>query len=157
MNALQMCIAFLGRVLLSAIFLLSAFTEMMDWSGTEQVVLLQMTKWTMYPCQENVVIFLETVRPWFPWLVMGAVALKVLGSLMMILGWGVRVGAFLLMIFLVSATLLVHDFWNQIGDAQTLETIMFLKNTAIFGGLLVVLAFGKGSFAGKVVPNKKPE
>jgi len=45
-------------------------------------------------------------------------------------------------VFTVAATLVFHQFWVAPADQAVLQTIMFLKNVAIFGGLLHVFAHG---------------
>lgn len=61
------------------------------------------------------------------------------GSLLIILGWWARLGALLLMTFLVVATLMAHNVFINPD-----EQIQFAKNAAIFGGLLMILAVGPG-------------
>jgi len=52
--------------------------------------------------------------------------------------WEVSVGAWLLIGFLVSAALVMHDFWAA-EDAQVRQTEMaqFMKNVALAGAALV--------------------
>jgi putative oxidoreductase len=71
----------------------------------------------------------------------GIIAL--LGGLSILLGFQTRVGAYLLVIFLVPVTLMMHNFWSM-SDPLTLqiEKAMFLKNVAMLGGALVITYFG---------------
>jgi putative oxidoreductase len=71
----------------------------------------------------------------------GIIAL--LGGLSILLGFQTRVGAMLLVIFLVPVTLMMHNFWS-ISDPTMLqiEKAMFLKNIAMLGGALVIAHFG---------------
>jgi uncharacterized membrane protein YphA (DoxX/SURF4 family) len=51
-------------------------------------------------------------------------------------------GAKLLMLFLLVVTPIMHPFWGAYGDAHTekaVDTIMFFKNAALFGALMVYL------------------
>ena len=75
----------------------------------------------------------------------GGIAFMVLGSLSLLLGFKVRVGAAMLALFLVLANYYFHDFW-AFEDAQAKEQqmIAFMKNTAIFGAMLFVMANGAG-------------
>jgi uncharacterized membrane protein YphA (DoxX/SURF4 family) len=52
----------------------------------------------------------------------------------------VRWGAVLLIIFLIPTTLVFHPFW-----ANPDETIAFLKNLGLIGGLLLMYYVGAGS------------
>jgi putative oxidoreductase len=71
----------------------------------------------------------------------GIIAL--VGGLSILLGFQTRVGAGLLVIFLVPVTLMMHNFWS-VSDPMTLqiEKAMFLKNIAMLGGALVITYFG---------------
>jgi putative oxidoreductase len=71
--------------------------------------------------------------PLAPVLLAAAVALMLVGSVLVISGVRVRLGAILLLLFLVPTTLLFH---NDVSDPQ--ERIALLKNLSIMGGLLLV-------------------
>ena len=71
-------------------------------------------------------------------------AVLVVGGLVLAFGYQARMAAALLAAFTVVATLLFHAFWAAPTDQAVLQTIMFLKNVAIFGGLLHVFAHGTG-------------
>ena len=71
--------------------------------------------------------------PLAPLLLVAAMALMAVGSVLVISGWRSRLGAVLLLVFLVPTTLLFH------GDvADPAERIQLLKNLSIIGGLLLV-------------------
>jgi len=78
----------------------------------------------------------------------GAIFLLSLGGVSVILGAWTRIGAFCLLVFLGAATWYFHDFWRFADPMQRqLQTIQFMKNLAIAGGLLALLAFGGGSWS----------
>lgn len=146
MNIFQAGIGYLGRVFLSIIFLFSALIEVWDWGATEQQYNAVFTKWMhIYQGNETMSLWLADLLPWLPTVVMVSIAFRFLGSLFMILGFKVRLGAFFLFIFAVGETGVMCDFWNLMGPEQTTTMMMFFKNIAIIGGLMVVMAFGKGS------------
>jgi putative oxidoreductase len=78
--------------------------------------------------------------------VSGIIAL--VGGLSILLGFQTRVGACLLVIFLVPVTLMMHNFWS-VSDPMTLqiERAMFLKNVAMLGVALVISYFGADPFS----------
>lgn len=83
-----------------------------------------------------------------PALLIGAAVVELIGSLSIIFGYKARAGAILLMLFIIPATYIFHDFWNETNDAaMQLQQIMFLKNLAIFGGLLYIACEGPGRWA----------
>jgi len=89
--------------------------------------------------------------PLVPLFLLAAVILEIGGSLSLFLGLRVKLGAAALLIFLIAATLIFHNFWAFMGAEKQEQMINFMKNVAIMGGLLFVLTFGPGpmSFDGK--------
>jgi putative oxidoreductase len=57
-------------------------------------------------------------------------------------------GAFLLLVFLVPVTLVMHKFWG-IADPQMamLQKANFLKNTSLIGACLLVMYYGSGPYS----------
>jgi putative oxidoreductase len=67
------------------------------------------------------------------------------GALSIMLGWHARIGAALLVLFLVPVTVTMHAFWNVADPMQAqLEQAMFMKNAGLLGGALLVAYFGAG-------------
>lgn len=75
------------------------------------------------------------------------IIVEILGAIMLIVGWKTRLAAWVLVAFVVVATLLAHRFWA--GDpAQYVNQLNhFLKNLAMIGGLLLVAVHGPGRLA----------
>jgi putative oxidoreductase len=73
---------------------------------------------------------------------LGAVAVEIGGSLLLIAGYKTRIIAAGMAVF----TLLTAVFFHR-NFADQNQMIHFMKNIAIFGGLLQVVAFGAGRFA----------
>ena len=73
----------------------------------------------------------------------GVIAL--VGGLSVLLGFQTRIGAGLLVIFLVPVTLMMHNFWAA-ADPLTyqIERAMFLKNLTMLGGALLISYYGAG-------------
>jgi putative oxidoreductase len=71
--------------------------------------------------------------------------LALAGGLSVLLGYRARFGAFLLLLFLVPVTLVMHRFWG-LADPQVaaLQRVMFLKNLSMIGGALVLMYYGSG-------------
>jgi putative oxidoreductase len=75
----------------------------------------------------------------------GAIAFLALGSISVILGFRARIGALLLLVFLVLATYYFHNFW-AIDDPQKKqeEMINAMRNSALMGAMLFIVANGPG-------------
>lgn len=115
----------LGRLLLSCIFLMSGIHKIFSWPQTAESMR-----------QEGM--------QFVPFFLIMAILFEVGGGFLVLLGLKARLGALALLVFLVPVTLIFHDFWQYQGEAQTMQMINFLKNTAILGGLLVLLGHGAG-------------
>jgi putative oxidoreductase len=78
----------------------------------------------------------------------GAIGLLLIGGLSVILGAWTRFGSIFLLVFLTAATWYFHDFWRIVDPVQRqLQSIQFMKNMAIAGGLLSLIAFGGGPWS----------
>ena len=69
----------------------------------------------------------------------GSIAFLLIGSLLLLLGYKTRVGAFMLLLFIVPTTLLFHWDFEDIT-----QTIALYKNAAIASALLLLMAHGPG-------------
>ena len=121
-------VAPLGRFLLSLIFVASAAGKLADWNGTLKMLV-------------------DKDLPSPDVLLSIAVALEIIGGLMVMLGFFARWGAVALLLFIVPASVLMHNFWAADPSVSQMQMINFMKNVSITGGLLLVLAFGSGPFS----------
>ena len=74
----------------------------------------------------------------------GAIVFLLVGSLSVIAGYKARIGAVLLLAFLVLASYYFHPFWKLDGQAQQDQMIQFMKNLSMMGGMLFIVANGSG-------------
>jgi putative oxidoreductase len=76
----------------------------------------------------------------------GAIAL--LGGLSILLGYRARLGAWLIVIFLMPVTVMMHNFWtvNDPMMAQ-MQMAMFMKNLSMLGGALLITQLGTGPWS----------
>jgi len=71
--------------------------------------------------------------------------LALAGGVSVILGYKARVGAWLLVLFLVPVTLTMHAFWAvQDPMMAQMQQAMFLKNLSMIGGALMIAYHGPG-------------
>lgn len=71
--------------------------------------------------------------------------ISLLGGLSVALGYRAKLGAWLLVLFLVPVTLAMHNFW-AVQDPTTaqMEQINFMKNVSMLGGAFLISYFGAG-------------
>lgn len=119
----------LGRVFIATIFLMSAIGNKI-------------------PQFNQVAGYMETKGVPFPQAALGAaIAFLLLGGLSLVVGWNARFGASLLLIFLILATWFFHDFWNAKPAEVQGQLIHFMKNLALMGTMLFVIANGPGAWS----------
>jgi putative oxidoreductase len=71
--------------------------------------------------------------------------LALAGGLSVLLGYRAKIGAWLIALFLVPVTLMMHKFWAVTDPMMAqMQMVMFMKNVAIFGGALLISQFGAG-------------
>src|SRR3981189_3948239 len=76
----------------------------------------------------------------------GAVAIA--GGLSILLGYRAKLGAWLLVLFLIPVTLMLHKFWTVSDPMMAqIQMILFMKNVAMLGGALLISQFGAGPFS----------
>lgn len=114
-----------GRVLLSAIFILSGINKIVDYEATARYM-------------ESAHLFL------IPILLVIAALIEFFGGLFLLIGYRTRYAALLLFLYLIPTTLLFHNFWGAEGASQQAQMIHFMKNLAIMGGLLYAASVGSG-------------
>lgn len=110
-----------GRALLSVIFIMAGISKIGAYAGTQGYMESMGVPGALLPL---------------------VIALEIGGGLAVLLGWQTRLAAFLLAGFcLVSAAIFHANFGDQ------MQSIMFMKNLAIAGGLLTLFASGAGAWS----------
>lgn len=113
----------LGRVLLSAMFILAGFGKLTAISGTAG--------------------WFGSIGLPFPTVVTVLVGLlELVGGLAILVGFQSRIAALALAAFTVAATLVAHTNFDDMN-----QLLFFQKNFAIAGGFLVLAVFGPGAWA----------
>jgi len=70
------------------------------------------------------------------------------GGVSILLGYYPKIGASLLVIFLIPTSFYMHRFWGIEDQMQSMnQMIMFMKNVVIIGGALLIAYFGSGPFS----------
>jgi putative oxidoreductase len=74
--------------------------------------------------------------------------LAIAGGLSIFLGYRAKLGGWVIVLFLVPVTLMMHRFWtvNDPMMAQ-IQMILFMKNVSMLGGALLISQFGAGPFS----------
>ena len=124
----------IGRLLMSVIFLGAGISKIADFAGA-----------TGYMASRPAFANMEGALPILAGL---AVFAEVGGGLSLLLGCFTRLGALGLVLFMIPTTFIFHNYWTYpAGAQQTVQQVMFLKNVAITGALLVLSVAGPGAFS----------
>ena len=127
MEFLQDLFAFIGRVLISGTFLWLVYEKITHWDQS-----IEYMKSHGVP-NVNLILPVE-------------VGIKIIGSILIFLGWYAHVGALLLLIVSIASLLKMHHWWKMSAPEAEVEKFFFFKDAAVIGGLFMILAFGSGRF-----------
>ena len=115
----------LGRILLGLYFLLPGISKIPTYAGTTEYMLLH-----------NI--------PLASILLPITIVLQVGLGVMLIIGYRIKESALILAALTIFINIGMHDFWNEYPNTDAgHETQNFVKNLAIFAGLLVLSATDK--------------
>ena len=114
----------LGRLLFAFIFLRSGFSHFSSQS-------------IAYANSQGV--------PAASFLVPASGVLALIGAISIMAGYKARIGAWLIVLFLVPVTFMMHDYWN-LTDPMMKQTqmAMFWKNISMLGAALLIAFHGAG-------------
>jgi putative oxidoreductase len=130
-NTNQSAVPAIGRLLLAAIFIFSGIGKAMAPAGTIGYIA-------------------SAGLPFATLGLIAAIAIELGGGVMLALGIKARIVALGLALFSVVTALVFH---NALGDQNQL--IHFMKNIAMAGGLLQVVAFGAGAYSLDALGSRK--
>lgn len=111
----------LGRLLIAQLYIMAGINKIFNYAGTQG--------------------YMEAMGVSGSLLAL-VILLEIGGGLALLLGWHTRLAAFLLAGFTVIAALIFHS-----NFADQMQMIMFMKNVAITGALLMIIHHGPGSYA----------
>jgi putative oxidoreductase len=74
--------------------------------------------------------------------------LAVVGGLAILLGFRAKIGAWLIVLFLLVITPKMHNFWAVSNPMlHEIQYAMFMKNLSMMGGALLITQFGSGPWS----------
>ena len=121
MQKLDQYIILLGRILMAAMFVVAGIGKLTAYAGTVGYMESMGVPGMLAPL---------------------VIVLELGGGLLIILGWQTRIVAFALAGFCILAALIFH---SNLSDMM--QSILFMKNFALAGGFLFLVAYGPGAIA----------
>lgn len=120
-----------ARALIACIFLYEAYDSIIFFNSTKET----MTEYGITWNQELLLI--------------GTILILLVGGILVLIGYHPNFGSVLLLLYWVPVTFIVYSFWNDPPAIRRINSIMFMKNLAIIGGLLFVFVNGTGKYSVK--------
>ena len=117
-----------GRVLLGVLFLPAGLMKLMGFAGTAGYI-------------ASAGLPLPEVGAAI------AIVVEIGGGVALLAGFHARLAAQLLAVFTLVATVCFHNFWAMPADQAFVQQLMFFKNIAVVGGLLMLAAHGAGAWS----------
>jgi putative oxidoreductase len=114
---------FIGRLLLAALFLPAGLSKLTGFEGTVGYI-------------ASVSLPMPTVAA------AAALAVEILGSIALIIGFQTRIAAAVLAVFTLVASVFFHAFWAAAPEQAFVQQLLFFKNIGVIGGLLVLASSG---------------
>ncbi len=118
----------IGRILMSAVFILAGIGKITGFSMEEGFVA---SKHLPLPAVALAI----------------AMIIELAGGLAILVGLYTRFTAWIVFLYMIPTTFIFHNFWAMQGGDRVDNMLHFEKNLAIMGGLLLLATFGPGSMS----------
>ena len=114
-------VEFIGRILLSALFLIEGIGKI--------------------SMQEDVIMYMEDYGvPEI--LFIPAIILEILFPLLLIIGYKTKLSALIMALFTLTVAIIFHTNFSE-----EMQVIFFLKDIAIAGGFMIIIVYGPGKIS----------
>jgi putative oxidoreductase len=125
MDGLVKVTPLLARILLALVFVIGGISKLADPSHT-------------------VAMMASHGIPLSQVLVFGAIAVELIGGLMLMAGWYGRLAALVLGVYTLTLAVIFHAFWAASGADAGTQHALFFGHLSMIGGMLYVAVYGSG-------------
>jgi putative oxidoreductase len=129
MNPLTNFIALVARILLAILFVQGGYNKL--FGGIPGTVTNMTNHGIPFP---NVLVW-------------GAIAVELVGGLMLMAGLFARWVALVIAAYTLALGLIFHAYWLTPAADMRFERIIFFNHLSLIGGMLAIVAFGAGCFS----------
>jgi len=119
----------LGRILIAFLFIYEALDSLVFYDKTKATM-------TLYGVTWNQDFLLVTI-----------IFILLFGAILVLIGYYSSFGAILLILYWLPFTLIVYSFWDDPQEEQRKNAVFFMRNLAMIGGLLLLMANGAGKYS----------
>ena len=127
-NKFQNPLALVARILLAALFVPAGISKIAGFAGTVGYI-------------GSMGLPLPAVGAVL------AILVEAGAGIALLVGFQTRFAALALAVFTVATAFIFHAYWSSPAEQMMVNQIMFMKNLAIAGGLLSLVAFGPGALS----------
>jgi len=114
-----------GRILIAVLFLPAGISKIPGWENT-----------AAYMASKGV--------PMVSVVLALTILVEIVGALMIMFGYRARWAAGIMFLWLIPVTLVMHNFWDADAAHKMMQSIMFYKNVALMGTMLLIVGLGSG-------------
>ena len=119
----------LGRIFIAFLFIYEALDALVFFDNTKATM-------SAYGLTWNQDFLLGTI-----------IFILLFGAILVLIGYYASFGAILLTLYWLPFTLIVYSFWDDPQEYQRLHALYFMRNLAMIGGLLLLMANGAGKYS----------
>ena len=131
---------FFARALFSLTFLISGVNALLNWSDGVSKFNAALCQWQAYidsfPYMKDLLWYGASN---ISLLIGVAMFLEIVGGLLFLINYKMRLGVFFLLLFFIAKTVIFHPFWLETGEAFYAQATLFVQHLSIIGALLYFL------------------
>lgn len=121
-------LSLVGRILLALMFLIGGVDKVMGMEGTLKYMTANGVP------MANIAIY-------------AAILIEIGAGLLLVIGYQTRWAAAVLIVFIIAAEFFFHQYWNLEGQPRGLQRVIFYKNLAVLGGMMMLIVAGPGRYS----------
>ncbi len=119
----------LGRIFIAFLFIYEALDSLVFYDKTKATMSLYGLTWHQ------------------DFLLVTIIFILLFGAILVLIGYYANFGAILLILYWLPFTLIVYSFWDDPQEEQRKNAVFFMRNLAMIGGLLLLMANGAGKYS----------
>jgi len=119
----------LARVFISSIFIFEALDSIFHFEKTKETMTVYGLTW-----EQDFLLYTTII-------------VLMLGGIMVLIGYYAHIGALLLLVYYLPVTLIIYSFWNDPIEVQRIQSLNFMKNIGVCGGLMLMMINRSGKYS----------
>jgi putative oxidoreductase len=119
----------MGRIFIAFVFIYEALDALVFFEKTKMTMTVYGITW-----QQDFILT-------------SLIFILLLGGFLVLIGYYASVGSVLLLLYWLPYTLIVYSFWDDPLELKRLHALYFMRNLALCGGLMLLLANGAGKYS----------